>query len=149
LATEGSAVQRLGVAARLEQIPGVVVVARVHPQTPAFGKLEPEDWILGMDGQLLDLNAPNADLKRLWAAPTTNGRHVLRIIRGDLVQEVSLEVPPPPAGWSSLLTRPADALRELVAAARPIRFASWTVHASDPNQYSALVSLRFSADSSK
>lgn len=149
LAADGAGAQRLGVAARTEQIPGVVVVARVHPQTPAAGKLEPEDWILGMDGQLLDLGAPNADLKRLWAASPTNGRHVLRIIRGDLVQEVALEVPQAPAGWSNLLSRPADALRELAAAARPIRFASWTVHTSDPNQYSALVSLRFGANAPK
>lgn len=149
LAGEGSPAQRLGVAARVEQIPGVVVVAHAHPDTPAFGRLEPEDWILAVDGQVLDLQSPNADLRRLWSTPTTNGRHTLRILRGDLVQDVVLTVPSNDGGWSQLLTRPADVLRDLATAVRPIRFASWTVHASEADQYSALISLRFANAESK
>lgn len=149
LGGEGGGENRLGVAVRTEQIPGVVVVADVRPDTPATGKLEPEDWIIGVDGQLLDLNAPNADLRKRWSAPSPDGRHTLRVLRGDSVQDMSLEVPKEHAAKSGWFHRPTDALADIAAWGRSIRFASWTVHTTDADHYSALVSLRFSEGDAK
>jgi len=139
---EGSA-NRLGVAVRSEQIQGVAVVAQIYPDTPAFGKLEPEDWILGLDGQLLDLAAPNADLRKRWALPVAGNRHTFRILRGDLVQDVTLEAPGEKGGGSGFPVHALEALRELAAVGRSIRFATWSVHPTDPKDYSALATFRF------
>ncbi len=140
---EGTRANRLGIGMRTEQEPGVVVVARVYPGTPAEGKLEPEDRIVGVDGRLLDFAGPNLDLRRRWSTAAPPGGHSFRVIRDEMQIEVQLEAEETGVGLSNLLTRPVDALSDLASIGRSIRFASWSVHATDEMHYSALISLRF------
>jgi hypothetical protein len=143
LAVDGLPTNRLGIGMRGEQEPGVVTVARVYAGTPADGRLEPDDRIVGMNGQLLDLVSPNADLRRRWMKPGAVDGHVLRVLRGEAMIEVPLPLPPEGAGASSVVLKPVDAVRELASIGGTMRFVSWAVHATEETQYSALVSMRF------
>ena len=134
--------QRLGIGMQVEPEPGTVVVARVYPDTAADGQLLPDDRIIGVDGQLLDLESPNADLRRRWAEPSDSHGHTLRVQREDTTIEVFLKHDDPEARPEDLLTRSIPAIRGLASALRTIRFASVTVHPTDERHFSALVSLR-------
>jgi hypothetical protein len=132
---------RLGIGMQVEQEPGTVVVARVYPDTAADGRLRPDDRIIGVDGRLLDLTSPNADLRRRWAEPPPSAGHTLRVQRDDTTIDVVLKRDEPEPQPSDMLTRSLPAIRELAAALRTIRFASLTVHPTDERHYSALLSL--------
>lgn len=134
--------QRLGIGMRVEPEPGTVVVARVYPDTAADGLLLPDDRIIGVDGRLLDLESPNADLRRRWAEPSAAHGHTFRVQREDTTIEVFLKHDAPEARPEDLLTRSLPAIRGLASALRTIRFASVTVHPTDERHFSALVSLR-------
>ncbi len=143
LANEGISGNRLGIGMSSEQVAGTVTVARVYASTPAAGRLSPGDRVVGIDGDLLDLASPNADLRRRWLLPGRPDGHVLRVQRGDTMIDVRVPMAPDAVGLSNLLVRPADAVREIAAVGRTMRFASWATHAADEAHYSALVSLRF------
>jgi len=132
---------RLGIGMQVEQEPGTVVVARVYPDTAADGRLRPDDRIIGVDGRLLDLTSPNADLRRRWAEPPPSAGHTLRVQRDDTTIDVVLKRDEPEAQPSDMLTRSLPVIRELATALRTIRFASLTVHPTDERHYSALLSL--------
>jgi len=133
---------RLGIGMHLEPEPGTVVVARVYPGTPAEGHLLPEDRIIGIDGQLLDMETPNADLRRRWAGPSDLHGHTLRIQRNDTTIELFLEHEDPDPRRKDMLARSIPAIRGLASALRAIPFASLTVHPTDERHLSVLVSLR-------
>lgn len=133
---------RLGIGMQVEPEPGTVVVARVYPDTAADGRLLPNDRIIGVDGRLLDLETPNADLRRRWAEPSASHGHTFRVQREDTTIEVLLKHDDPEARPEDLLTRSIPAIRGLASALRTIRFASVTVHPADERYFSALVSLR-------
>ena len=133
---------RLGIGMQVESEPGTVVVARVYPDTAAHGHLLPDDRIIGFDGRLLDLESPNADLRRRWAEPAASHGHTFRVQREDTTIEVFLKHNDPQASPEDLLTRSIPAIRGLASALRTIRFASVTVHPTDERHFSALVSLR-------
>jgi hypothetical protein len=140
--------QRLGIGMQVEPEPGTVVVARVYPDTAADGHLLPDDRIIGVDGRLLDLGSPNADLRRRWAEPSAAHGHTFRVQREDTTIEVFLKHDDPGAIPEDLLTRSLPAIRGLASALRTIRFASLTVHPTDERHFSALVSLRLAPPSS-
>jgi hypothetical protein len=134
---------RLGIGMRIVQDPGVVTVARVYPKTAAEGRLQPDDRILGIDGQLLSLASPNADLRRRWAQSTTEPGPTLRVERNATAMDVVLpkeQTREPPVSLVNL--QPADAVRELASLGRAIPFASYVVYASDKDSYAAMLSLR-------
>lgn len=134
--------RRLGIGMQVEPEPGTVVVARVYPATAADGLLLPDDRIIGVDDRLLDLESPNADLRRRWAEPSAANGHTFRVQRADTTIEVFLKHDDPEARPEDLLTRSLPAIRGLASALRTIRFASVTVHPTDERHFSALVSLR-------
>jgi hypothetical protein len=121
--------------------PGTVVVARVYSDTAADGLLFPDDRIIGVDGRLLDLASPNADLGRRWAEPTASQGHSFRVQREETTIEVFLKHDEPGARPDELLTRSFAAIRDFASALRTIRFTSLTVHPTDERHYSALLSL--------
>jgi hypothetical protein len=133
---------RLGIGMQVEPEPGTVVVARVYPDTAADGHLLPDDRIIGVDGRLLDLETPNADLRRRWAEPSAANGHTFRVQREDTTIEVFLKYNDHGSIPEDLLTRSQPAIRALTSALRTIRFASVTVHPTDGRHFSALVSLR-------
>ena len=134
--------RRLGIGMQVETEPGTVVVARVYPDTAADGFLLPDDRIIGVDGRLLDLESPNADLRRCWAEPSAVHGHTFRVQREDTTIEVFLKHDDPDAIPDDFLTRALPAIRELASVLRTIRFASVTVHPTDDRHFSALVTLR-------
>ncbi len=140
--TEAVQRRRLGIGMQVEPEPGTVVVAKVYPNTAADGHLLPDDRIIGLDGRLLDLESPNADLRRRWAEPSAARGHSFRVQRNHATIEVFLEHDDPQAPPGDLLTRSLPAIRGLASALRAIRFASVTVHPTDERHFSALVSLR-------
>lgn len=134
----------LGIGMKVAQEPGVVVVARVYPDTAADGRLQPGDRILGVDGRLLSLESPNADLRRAWLESRTDPGPTVRILRDGSI----LDVPLPKKEEASLLStvriNPAEAVRELIAVGRTLQFVSYSVLASEENSYAARLSLKFS-----
>lgn len=134
--------KRLGIGMQLESEPGTVVVARVYPGTAADGHLFPDDRIIGLDGRLLDLKSPNADLRRRWADPSAAHGHTFRVQREDTTIEVFLKHDEPDVQKEDLFVRALPAVQGLASVLSTVRFASLTVHPTDERHFSALVSLR-------
>jgi hypothetical protein len=136
---------RLGIGMASAQEPGVVVVARVYPETAADGRLQVDDRILAIDGKLLSLTHPNADLRQAWLTTDSKPGPVARVSRGGTIMDIQLlkERTSEVSVMSTLRKSPADALRELASIAENIQFASLAVLAGDGNHCSARLSLRF------
>lgn len=134
---------RLGIGMKIVQEPGAVLVARVYPDTAAEGRLQPGDRILGIDGHLLSLTSPNADLRKRWADSTVKPGPTLRVQRGDTAIDVVLPKEED-TRVAHLPINPADAVRELASLGRTLSFASFAVNVTDERHYSARLSLRFS-----
>ena len=137
---------RLGIGMASAQEPGVVVVARVYPETAADGRLQIDDRILGIDGKLLSLVHPNADLRQAWLTTDTRPGPIARVSRDGTIIDIQLpkERPNNVSVMSTLRKSPADALRELASIAENIQFASLAVLAGEDDHFSARLSLRFS-----
>ncbi|MGB2986189.1 MAG: hypothetical protein WBE26_09930 [Phycisphaerae bacterium] len=133
---------QVGIGMKLVQEPGVVTVARVYQGTPAAGRLQPDDRILGIDGHLLGLTSPNADLRRRWAESTAKPGPTLRVLRSGTAVDVVLPKQREEALWSNIRVKPADAVRELASLGRTLEFASFEVLATDEKHYSGRLSLR-------
>ncbi len=69
---------------------GTVEVARVYADTPAATGLQPGDRIIGIDGSLLDLSRPSADLRRRLEKSTADPGPTLRVQRGATTLDVLL-----------------------------------------------------------
>ncbi len=135
--------QQLGIGMKADQQPGAVVVARVYPQTAADKRLQPGDRIIGIDGRLLDLTSPNADLRKGWVKSKADPGPRLRVQRGDTFIDVVLPRDDAAVQTLSPQVKPADAVRELASLGRTLQFASFASYASKETRYSARLSLRF------
>jgi hypothetical protein len=120
---------RFGLGMKARQRPGVVVVARVYPDTAADGRLQPGDRIVGVDGELLAMDRPNADLRRRLLASKTKPGPILRVLRDQALLDVQLVVEEE-EGSASPWT-PAGILREL---ARIGQYASVAVLAAEADE---------------
>jgi predicted metalloprotease with PDZ domain len=134
----------LGVAIKEGQRAGSVRVIRVHDQMPAVGRLEVDDEIIGVDGRLLDLEDPVADLRRRVAQRGGPDHMSVRVRRRDRLLDVTVPLPrprpeaapaPPPAD-------PIKAIEQFQSAARLLNSASYIVYRSPVNQFHARVSLQ-------
>ncbi len=134
--------KQLGIGMRAAQEPGVVVVARVQPGSHAEGRLWPGDRILGVDGQLLSLDGPNADLRTRIKNSAAAGGPTLRVLREGRAIDVALPSARPEKSLAPRVA-PADLVRELAAVARALDFVSFAALASDDRHYSARLTLRF------
>ncbi len=133
---------RLGIGMKSKQESGVVVVARVYPATAAADRLQPGDRIIGIDGRLLDLVAPNQDLRTRWNEKPGDSRTV-RVQRGGDTLDIVLESVYVTRRPAATAIKPADAVRELASLAASLQFASFASYATDESRYSAKFSLRF------
>ncbi|MGD2111552.1 MAG: hypothetical protein PVI86_19420, partial [Phycisphaerae bacterium] len=136
-------VLQLGIGMRIVQEPGVVVITKVFPHTAADGRLRVGDRVLGIDGNLLSLEAPNADLRKRWSKSGSTSGPVLRVERDGTATDVVVPKRAGSVAASETGFSPADAVRELASLATTLQFASFAVDASDPRHYSARLSLRF------
>lgn len=135
----------LGIGMKMRQESGAVFVARVYRKTPAKRRLQVGDRILGIDGSLLAFDSPNSDLRRRWATATPGNTRTLRILRDEKIIEVDLPNEPKPINKPAQTVNPVDAVRELVSLGRTLEFVSFVVNASSGRDYSARLSLRFTA----
>ncbi|MCH7592337.1 MAG: hypothetical protein IH989_06125 [Planctomycetes bacterium] len=127
----------------LTEEPGVVVVERVGEGSPAKQLLAVGDRIIGIDGRLLSTTGARRDLQTLWARSTNRPGPALRVQRdGEIVDVVIPRRPTPTTGRR---IDPAGAVRELAAVGRTLEFGSYAVDVSDPDHFSARISLRFHA----
>ncbi len=133
---------KLGIGMKPGDTPGTIVVAHVHEIGRAQGRLRPEDRIMGVNGSLLSLTKPTADLRRLVSAPPDGGQWVFRVLRGDEVLDVVV-----PAGVlrkvSQSATDPAGALRQLQELFELVDFASLGVNRVAPTGTHGRLVLRF------
>ena len=133
----------LGIGMRVTQKPGRVTVARVYSGAPADGHLQPGDEILGVNGRLLSLGNPNADLRRMIQSAGQNETVALRILRDS--KYVDVEITPGPAEPKQGQGGAVEALGRLARLGQALRYCTFTVFASRPDQYVARVTLGFQA----
>ncbi len=124
---------------------GAVVVAQASPHSPAARRLQPGDKILGVNGHLLSLHAAKEDLRNRLVDSKAAPGPTLRIQRDGKLQDIVLVASRRDTVRTNLRTKPADALRELAALGRTLAFSTFVVDATDPQHYSARLSLRFRA----
>ncbi len=128
---------------QLVEEPAVVVVSLLHPKSAARGRLRPGDRIVGIDGHLLSLSAPKADLQKRWDESKSKPGPSLRVLRDGATIDVLIPRPKVDVLLAGLLVDPADAVRELASLGRTLEFGSFAVDVSDEWHYSARLSLRF------
>ena len=134
--------RRIGIGMKARQRPGVVVVAKVYPNTASDRLLKPGDRIIGVDGQLLAMDRPNADLRRqLRAAPIRPGP-VLRVLRDNALIDVRLLIPDEPQAVASDRWTPAVLLRELAALGDVVDLATFAVEPNCDDHYAAQLVLQ-------
>jgi hypothetical protein len=121
--------RQFGIGMKARQRPGVVVVARVYSGTAADGRLQPGDRIVGVDGELLSMDRPNADLRRRLLASRTRPGPILRVLRDQALIDVQLVVEEEENSASRWT--PAGILREL---ARIGHYANVAILAAEPKQ---------------
>ncbi|MEK6674520.1 MAG: hypothetical protein AABZ47_02575 [Planctomycetota bacterium] len=133
--------RNVGIGMQASQEPGVVIVAKIHRNSRADGILRIGDRVLGVDGQLLNLIAPNADLRRRLGEGPNQPNHVLRLLRGGQLIEVKLPTISTSRGVRAM--GPAELIRELASLSKSLQSATYTVNVTDESRYSAQLSLRF------
>jgi len=140
----------IGFVPRQPELPGVVIVGQTEDGSPIDGLLQPGDRIIGVDGKLLSLTSPTAEMRRLWLSNATAGQGLtLRIERNQSQFDVVVSDPPRTAtSVEAMGMKPGDAIRELASLASGLQFASMTAYSTQPDRYSARVSLRFRPASS-
>jgi len=139
----GSKQRQIGIGMKRRQSPGVVVVARVYPGTIADGKLEVGDRIVGVDGTLLSIERPNADLRRRLMQHADPPVLVLRVLRDESLIEVPIDITPPPPPDKQTPASLVDALRELDALGRSLDSVQFFAEPSDPQRYRSRLTLTF------
>jgi predicted metalloprotease with PDZ domain len=137
--------QRLGLVLDDDGKAGMAVVLGVHPNAPSGAGLRTGDRIVAVDGAVLDLGRPAADLRQRWLEAPADRSVVLRVLRGDEASEVA--VAPLRAEDRGFATQiqPVQALRELAAVLRAVPFATFVAYATDERHYSARVTLRLAS----
>lgn len=133
---------KLGIGVQPDVDPGTVTVARVYPGGRAHGHLRPGDRIVGLNGTLLALDDPAADLRRRVLHPPATGRWVFRIQRGDLLLDAVVPTVPP-RRVSQTVTDPAGALRQLQSLFQLVDFAGIRITRPTPDTINAKLALRF------
>jgi len=136
-ASEQPGQRRLGIAVRVRNDPGVVVIEHVYPNGPAAGVLRPGDRIVGVDGTLLSLEDTNAHLRRLLEAAGDGEGPILRIQRESGFIDVRLK----PARAEPVDV--AAVFRDLLQLCRQFEFAGFTTDHQEGRIATSRVSLRF------
>lgn len=138
---------RLGVAVVCDGPRGVARVTEVPAAAPAAEHLAVDDWILGVDGQLLALESTSGDLRRRLMNSRRVMGPILRVNRGG--EFLDVEIPSKPGASDDPLERMIPTLRQLAQIGQRVEFATFHTWDAPPDQYGAHLSVRFSAPSSE
>jgi len=132
----------LGIGISRDEGTGAVVVARVQAHQPAVGILRVGDHIIGVDGRLLSLDDPVADLRSRIDECNEAGGLKLRVRRDNRLLDVQVPIPQAivPAGTSRKSA--AEALKQLEAVSRTVSYAVYSVVRSREDRFHARISLR-------
>jgi hypothetical protein len=135
---------KLGIGMRPGERPGTVEVVHVDQEGRSAGRIFAGDQILGVNGALLSLEFPTADLRKLVIDEAASGRWMFRIDRNGRFLDVAVPCPG--------LTRASDprqALRRLKHVLEHIDFGSLRAVAFEPGRVRANLTLRFAASESR
>lgn len=132
----------LGIGVRQDGQPGSVIVVRVDPNKPADGKLQIGDRITGIDGQLLRLERPSADLRRKIANSADPKKMTFRLMRDGTPMDVVVEMSRHASAHRQLQLDPVPTLRQLQVLGRSLSYAAYSVAHSPPDEFHARLSLR-------
>lgn len=128
-----------------EHTGGVAVIESVESHVAEPRRLRPGDRILGVNGQLLTMDSPAADLRRKLMADDPAEAKTLRVQRDGAMLDIVLPPAPvaapridPDEGLPAL-----DALEDLLFTARTVSVALFAVEGGAPTRYSARTTLRF------
>ena len=135
--------EQLGVILGDEFEPGEVSVGEVLPDTPVAGAIVEGDRIVGLDGALLDLEFPEASLRRMFLRKTTNTPSTLRLLRNGTMMDVAVTYAAEGGNQADAPPLPAEAVRSLLAVMKTLQFAKFTVFTTSGRAYSSKLSLRF------
>ena len=135
--------EQLGVILGDEFEPGEVSVGEVLPDTPVAGAIVEGDRIVGLDGALLDLEFPEASLRRMFLRKTTNTPSTLRLLRNGTMMDVAVTYAAEGGNQADATPLPAEAVRSLLAVMKTLQFAKFTVFTTSGRAYSSKLSLRF------
>jgi len=133
----------LGIGMRIKQDPGRVVVVNVYPGTVADGRLHSGDQIIGMDHELLSLNAPNSDLRLRWLRSRATPGPTLRVIRDGRLMDVTLIKKLKRDSTGKSLLAPVEALKEMTTLGHSLRSVSYHVLPAEDRVYAAKLTIRF------
>ncbi len=134
----------LGIGMSVQQKPGRVCVSRVYADTPADEKLLAGDEILAINGRVLSMDHPNADLRRLVQGFPEGRPLVLRVRRQDALIDVELTLSPPAPSTPAI----GEMLEQLARFGEDLHYATFTVSASRPDHYIARLTLGFAGETS-
>ncbi|MCC7291708.1 MAG: hypothetical protein IT449_06575 [Phycisphaerales bacterium] len=132
---------RLGVAVEFDGPGGVARITDVPAEAPSADRLAVEDWILGVDGQLLTLENTGGDLRRRLVNSHRAMGPMLRVNRGG--EFLDIEIPSKPGASGDPLERMIPMLRQLALIGQRIEFAAFHTWDAPPDQYGAHLSVRF------
>ena len=135
---------RLGIELADDGAFGLVEVAAVAVGSPAHGRLEPGDLIIGVDGRLLEMVDPEVDLQRWWEDALAGSLHTLRVLRGESTVELEVTRRHDEISLADLFDQPLDVLHELAILCDAIPSAILQIHHTSDQHFSALLSLRLS-----
>lgn len=132
----------LGIGVQASERPGCVHVARVYPGGPADGRLLPGDEIFAVDGRVLSVSEPSAELAQTIRGVKDSTAVTLRVWRGSETLDVpiALHRGKGPQDGSD----PIDSLERLVRIANHFSNAGFAEVLSRPDQYVARLTLGFS-----
>ena len=130
----------LGIGVHAGARPGTVEVARVQPGGRCADRLHPDDVIFAVNGSVLDLSEPAADLRRRINDAAQSGEIGFRIER----QGAFLDVGVPVRSYAAA-SDPTQALRQLQGLFKLVEFGSIRAVDASPDRLSAQLTLRFTS----
>jgi hypothetical protein len=132
---------QLGILPSTRNLPGAVEVGDTMPNYPAYGRLEPGDVILAVDGKPLSTDNPLSSLREQLATRRRPNAVTMLVRRGG--RELEIDVPLQTAAWDTGTLRPIELLRKAAAVMRLFSSASYAVWRSAPEVLHARLELNW------
>lgn len=133
----------LGIELEEDFRPGVVSVGAVVDGSAAHGSLQSGDQIVGVGGVVLDVDFPEASLRRIFQRNPRTDLRMFRVLRNGEMLDLHLDRLPKTAESSPAAPAPDRALRRLLAVLRTLENAEFVVHSTRDREYSAKLTVSF------
>jgi len=142
-ADEAFLFDQLGLELAEELRPGVVSVGAVVADSAADGTIQAGDQIVGVGGVVLDMDFPEASLRRIFQRNSRTDLHLFRVLRDGEMTDLHLDRVPATDKSSPAAPAPDRALRRLLAVLRTLENAEFVVHTTRDREYSAKLTVSF------